>query len=57
MFRKQLASESLTLDFGGIYGMGAIPVVPDGSQALRHARQTGIEGHGLIPTINLRRVR
>jgi len=57
MFRKQLARDSLTLDFNGVYGMGAMNVVPDGSQALRHARQTAIEGHGLIPTVSLRRVR
>jgi len=57
MFSQQLASENLILDFQGVYGMGAFNVVPEGSQALRHARTTGIEGHGTIPTINLRRVR
>jgi len=57
MFSQQLASENLILDFQGIYGMGAFNVVPEGSQALRHIRTTGVEGHGSVPTINLRRVR
>jgi len=57
MFSQQLGFETLVLDFQGVYGMGAFNVVPEGSQALRHARTTGIEGHGTIPTINLRRVR
>jgi len=56
-FQQQLGSKSMTLDFNGIYGMGQFSVVPAGSQALRTARTTGVEGHGSIPTVNLRVVR
>lgn len=56
-FQQQLGSKSMTLDFNGIYGMGQFSVVPAGSQALRTARSTSIEGHGTIPTVALRVVR
>jgi hypothetical protein len=52
----QLRYRSLTLDFNGIYGLGAFNVVPDGSQALRHARHSGKEGVTIHPTLTLRRV-
>ena len=51
-----LGRTTLTLDFGGIYGMGSFSVVPDGSQALRHARHSGKEGVTIHPTLTLRRV-
>jgi len=56
MFSQQLGRNAITLDFNGLYGMGQISVVPDGSGALRHVRPSGQEGTGLIPTIKLRRV-
>ena len=56
MFRQQLGRDSLTLDFGGIYGMGEFSVVPDGSGALRHVRRTSEQGVVHVPTISLRRV-
>lgn len=56
MFSQQLDRSSLTLKFNGIYGMGDFDVVPMGSQALRHTRESGKKGTTLIPTINLRRV-
>ena len=54
MFSEQLASRPLTLDFNGIYGLGEFNVVPDGTQALRHMRTTGISGQIELPTCNLR---
>ena len=56
LFSTKLARSSLTLDFQGLYGLGAFNVVPDGSGALRHTRVSGEEGTGLIPTVALRRV-
>ena len=54
MFTNQLANNPLTLDFNGLYGLGAFSVTPQGSDALRHIRTTGIEGEVVIPAINLR---
>lgn len=56
MFRKQLGRNSLTLDFQGLYGLGAFDVIPDGSEAVRHNRQAGYKSSGLIPSVTLRRV-
>jgi hypothetical protein len=56
MFSQQLGRNSLTLDFNGLYGMGAFNVVPIGSGALRTQRQSGREGMNNVPTIQLRRV-
>lgn len=56
MFNQQLGRNSLTLDFNGLYGMGAFNVIPDGSEAVRANRRAGYKEDGLIPTVNLRRV-
>lgn len=56
IFSRQLGRESITLDFNGLYGMGAFDVVPPSSQSLRHATQAGMAESGQIPTIQLRRV-
>lgn len=56
LFGTRLGRNSLTLDFNGLYGMGAFNVVPDSSQAIRHTRPSGEQGTSLVPTINLRRV-
>lgn len=48
--------DSLALDFNGIYGMGQFDVVFEGSNALRHVRQSGEGAVSTVPTINLRRV-
>lgn len=56
MFGQQLGRQSLTLDFNGVYGLGEFNVIPDGSQALRHTRESGRKGTTMIPTVNLRRV-
>ena len=50
----RLQRDSLTLDFNGLYGMGAFSVVPAGGQALRHTRVAGEQGIQLVPTLNLR---
>jgi len=54
IFQQRLGSNSLTLDFNGLYNMGQFNVMPDGSQALRYVRQSGEQGTSTIPTINLR---
>jgi len=56
IFNSKLGRNSLTLDFNGLYGLGAFDVVPDGSNALRHIRVAGEQGVTQVPTINLRRV-
>lgn len=56
LFSQRLGRSPLTLDFNGLYGMGEFNVVPDGSQALRHNRESGFQGVASIPTVNLRRV-
>lgn len=55
MFTSQLGRNSMTLDFNGLYGMGAFNVVSDGSSALRHVRSAGEQGVTSVPTINLLR--
>lgn len=56
MVTTQLGRTALTLDFNGIYGMGAFDVVPEGGQALRTVRPSAEEGVIIVPTLTLRRV-
>lgn len=56
LFSNQLGRQSLTLDFNGLYGLGEFNVMPSGSQALRHIRESGQEGVTIIPQISLQRV-
>jgi len=56
LFNTQLGRRPLTLDFNGLYNMGELSVIPDGSQALRHTRNSAEQGVSSIPTVNLRRV-
>lgn len=56
MFSRQLFRNNLALDFNGVFGMGQIPVVPEGSGALRHNRVSGEKGTKIVPTLQLRRV-
>jgi hypothetical protein len=56
LFRDKLSYDSLTLDFQGLYGLGAFDVVPSGSGALRHVREAGRKDQIITPTISLRRV-
>lgn len=46
----------LSLNFNGLYGMGAMNVVPPGSEAIRFTRNAGQNGISIIPKITLRRV-
>lgn len=57
LFSQPLGGTALTLDFNGIYGMGAFSVVPTGSQAIRFIEVAGEEGVSQVPQINLKRVR
>jgi len=57
IFSNQLATTPITLNFNGTYGLGSFNVVPNGSSALRHIRETGIEGQVVLPSINLRVVK
>jgi hypothetical protein len=56
LFSQKLRTESLTLDFQGLFGMGSFSVVPIGSGALRTQRVSGEQGTNNVPTIQLRRV-
>lgn len=56
LIQPQLGTQSLTLDFQGLFGLGSFNVVPDGSQALRVQRNAGQKGIENIPTVALRRV-
>ena len=51
-----LEKDSLTLDFQGLFGMGAFNVIPDGSQAFRYQRIAGQKDIENAPTLSLRRV-
>ena len=57
MVGQPLGRGALTLDFNGIYGMGAMDVVPRGSNALRTVRPSAERHTIVVPSINLRRVR
>lgn len=56
MFSESLGRRPLTLDFNGLFGMGSFPVVPSGSGALRHVRESGKKETMLVPQVSLRRV-
>lgn len=56
LFQGQLGRDSLTLDFQGLYGLGAFSVVPDGSNAMRLNRPAGEQGTTVVPSVNLVRV-
>ena len=51
-----LGRDSLTLDFQGLFGMGAFNDIPDGSQAFRYQRIAGQKDVENAPTLSLRRV-
>ena len=54
--RPILGKDSLTLDFNGLFNMGAFNVVPDGSQALRLSRVAGRADIDDVSTLKLKRV-
>lgn len=56
IFRTRRGRDTLTLDFNGLFGMGAFAVRPRGSGALRHVRQSGRDGatNQSVPAIDLR---
>lgn len=56
MVAQRLGTDSLTLDFNGLYGLGSMAVVPEGSQALRLVRPSAEQGTVVVPTLTLRRV-
>jgi len=57
LFSTPSGGTPLTLNFNGVYGMGAFSVIPQGSQAIRFIEVSGEEGVSQVPQINLRRVR
>ena len=57
MVGQPLGRSALTLDFNGLYGIGAMDVVPRGSNALRTVRPSGERHTIVVPSISLRRVR
>ena len=56
LFGQKLGRTGLTLDFNGLYGYGSFDVVPSGTGALRHIRESGKEGVSIIPTISVERI-
>lgn len=56
MLATPLVRDALTLDFGGLFGMGSFSVVPTGSQAGRDVAPSGHAGVRFVPTLSLRRV-
>lgn len=55
IIQPRLGNSPLTLDFQGLFEMGAFSVVPTGSQALRFQRIAGQNGIENTPTLTLRR--
>lgn len=49
-----LGNDALTLDFNGIYGMGAFDVVPDGSASIRMVRPSAEADVITIPSLDFR---
>jgi len=56
MVQPRNGRNPLTLDFGGLFNMGAFSVVPLGSQALRVQRLSGVNGVEDVSKLALRRV-
>ena len=56
IFTTQLGRRGVTLDFNGLYGLGAFNVLPTGSAPFRQARRAGYEGMSTIPTFDFTRV-
>jgi len=55
LIQPQLGVSPLTLDFRGLFGMGAFNVIPSGSQSLRYQRIAGQKSIENTPTLSLRR--
>jgi len=55
LIQPQLGVTPLTLDFQGLFGMGAFDVIPSGSQSLRYQRIAGQKSIENTPTLSLRR--
>lgn len=56
LVQTRLGGRALTLDFNGLYGLGAFDVVPIGSVATRDVRRAAEQGSPIVPTLELRRV-
>jgi len=56
IFEAQLGRSGITLDFNGIFGLGAFEVMPTGSSPFRQVRQAGQKGQVITPTFEFRRV-
>jgi len=56
IFRDRIHRDTLTLDFNGRYGLGAMAVQVNGDGAIENEREGDGTGAQVIPKINLRRV-
>ena len=56
IFEPILERDAITLDFQGLFGMGAFDVVPEGSQAMRVQRLAAQKSIEHLPTMSFRRV-
>lgn len=56
LFRTRRHRDTLTLDFNGLYGLGAFAVQPAGTRAIEQVRDSDGTDVQAFPQINLRRV-
>jgi hypothetical protein len=56
IFEERLGRNGITLNFNGIFGLGAFDVVPTGSAPFRQTRAAGEEGYIRVPTFDVRRI-
>lgn len=56
IFKPKSGRSGITLDFNGLYGLGAFSVIPDGGSAIRYQRISGEQGISQIPTVTVRRI-
>jgi hypothetical protein len=54
VFRQQYGRRGIGLDFNGVFGLGAFPVAPVGTQPLREIRSAGEQEVIVVPSLDLR---
>jgi hypothetical protein len=54
IFKQELGRDGITLDFNGLYGLGAFSVMPTGSAPVRYQRLAGRTGQVSLPTLEFR---
>lgn len=54
ILKQKYGQTPATLDFNGVFGLGAFDVVPTGSQAGRHVSEAGFRDTAPVPQLSLR---